>query len=260
MNPRTPGSFPTRLYDSYVSSFKHENASLTASELAHYYKGCDARYYPALESLPKSAAILELGCGHGRMLHYLQHKGFTNVKGIDISAEQIAIAQREGLNAERADVFDFLNRDGSSPLRGERASSSMPGEGIDCVIAIDFVEHFTKEELLRMFELIHAKMKSGGILLIQTVNGEGLFPQQIIYGDLTHQTILSPGSMGQLLAAVGFSDVKFSETAPLASGAKGIFRSAIWNIIRASANFVRKIESGKTQSVWTENFICSARR
>jgi SAM-dependent methyltransferase len=245
MNPRNPGSFRSRLYDSYVSTFKHENATLTASALAHYYKWCDARYYPALESLPKPASIIELGCGHGRILNYLQQKGFTNVKGIDISAEQIAIARRNELNAEQADIFDFLE------------SVTLPTA---CVIAIDLVEHFTKEELFRMFELLHEKIKPGGILLVQTVNGEGLFPQQIIYGDLTHQTILSPGSMGQLLAAVGFHDMKFYETAPLSGGVKGIFRIAIWNIVRAAANFVRKIESGKTQSVWTENFICNARR
>jgi SAM-dependent methyltransferase len=179
------------------------------------------------------------------MLNYLRHKGFTNVRGIDISAEQIAIAKRDGLDAEQADVFDFL----------ERSTTQ-----IDCIIAIDFVEHFTKDELLRMLELLRSKIKPGGILLIQTVNGEGLFPGQIIYGDLTHQTILSPGSMGQLLSAVGFRDVKFYETAPLSSGIKGVIRSALWNMIRASANFARKVEAGKTQSVWTENFICSARR
>ena len=193
------------------------------------------------------------------MLHYLHQKGYTNVKGIDISAEQIAIAERDGLDAEQADVFDFLKMNDSSPLQGERASSAMLGEGFDCVIAIDFVEHFTKDELLRMFELLREKMKHGGILLIQTVNGEGLFPQQIIYGDLTHQTILSPGSMSQLLRAVGFSEVKFSETAPLPKGAIGLLRSSLWSIIRTAANFMRKIESGKTQSVWTENFICTAK-
>jgi len=257
MNPRNPGSdIRPRLYDSYVSTFKQENAMLTASELAHYYKWCDARYYLALESLPKSAAILELGCGHGRMLHYLHQKGFTNVKGIDISAEQIAIAKRHGLDAEQADVFEYLNSINSSPLQGERL-----GEGsFDCIIAIDFVEHFTKDELLRLVELLREKMSPCGIILLQTVNGEGLFPQQIIYGDLTHQTILSPGSMGQLLAAIGFKDVKCTETSPLANGVIGIVRSSLWSLIRTAANVIRKIESGKSQSVWTENFICTARR
>ena len=218
MNPRNPGSAPdfrSQFYDRYVSAFKHENASLTPAELAHYYEWCDARYFPALAHLEKSSSILELGCGHGRILNYLRQKGFTNVKGIDISEEQIALARKDGLDIERADVFEYLNT--NTPEFTRRG----PGGGWDCVIAIDFVEHFTKEELLKLFELLHAAMKPNAVLLLQTVNGEGLFPRQIIYGDLTHSTILSPGSMSQLLSATGFHDMKYAECSPLASGIKG---------------------------------------
>ncbi len=237
----------SQFYDHYVSAFKHENASLTPAELAHYYEWCDARYFPTLTHLERSSSMLELGCGHGRILNYLRQKGFTNVRGIDISEEQITLARKDGLDAERADVFEYLQKNYSA-------------EKLDCVIAIDFVEHFTKEELFQLFELLHAAMKPGGTVLLQTVNGEGLFPRQIMYGDLTHSTILSPGSMSQLLSATGFHNMTYFECAPLASGIKGIIRSIGWKCIRAGANAVRLIESNKTQPVWTENFICSARR
>jgi cyclopropane fatty-acyl-phospholipid synthase-like methyltransferase len=236
----------SQFYDRYVSAFKHENASLTPAELVHYYEWCNARYFPTLASLEKSSSILELGCGHGRILNYLRHKGFTNASGIDVSDEQITLALKDSLNAERADVFEYLEK---------RSPAS-----VDCVIAIDFVEHFTKEELLRLFELLHSAMKPGGTLLLQTVNGEGLFPRQIMYGDLTHSTILSPGSMSQLLSVTGFHDMQYFECAPIPSGWKGMLRSRSWKIIRAGANIIRLIESNKTQSVWTENFITSARR
>ncbi len=238
--------FRSTFYDRYVSTFKHENAALSPAELAHYYRWCDARYFPILQHLHKSASILELGCGHGRILSYLQNKGFTNAKGIDISEEQITIARKDGLDAERADVFEYLERQSPASL--------------DAVIAIDFVEHFTKQELLPLFELVHTAMKSDAILLLQTVNGEGLFPQQIMYGDLTHSTILSPGSMNQLLSTLGFHDMHYFECAPLSIGMKGRLRSTAWQMIRTVANAIRKIESNKTQSVWTENFICAARR
>jgi SAM-dependent methyltransferase len=236
--------YRSQLYDRYVSTFKQENASLTPAELAHYYRWCDARYFPILQDLQKTSSILELGCGHGRILSYLRVKGFINAKGIDISQEQIAIAKKDGLNSEQADVFEYLKL--------------QPSASLDSVIAIDFVEHFTKKELLRLFELLHTAMKPDGVLLLQTVNGEGLFPRQIIYGDLTHSTILSPGSTSQLLGATGFHDMKYYECAPLPFGLKGMIRSMAWDMIRVGANAIRKIESNKTQSVWTENFICSA--
>ena len=239
------------LYGRYVSTFKPENAELTSAELVHYFKWCDARYYPHLRQLPESAAILELGCGHGRMLNYLHQKGFTKVKGIDISQEQVELAQRDALDAECVDVFEYLD---NNHFFGEGE-----GGGWDCVIAIDFVEHFTKSELMRLFESLHAAMKPGAILLLQTVNGEGLFPRQIIYGDLTHETILTPGSLGQLLRATGFRDIRSFECAPIANGMLGFFRAIAWNVIRAFANTIRLIESHKSQPIWTENFICVTR-
>ncbi len=234
-----------QLYDRYVSTFKPENATLTAAELAHYYQWCNARYLPFLKDVPKSAPILEIGCGHGRMLQYLHQKGFQNVIGIDISLEQIELATKSGLNAECADVFEYLH--------GTEGA-------FDCIIAIDVVEHFTKQELLRLFDLISRSLTRNGMLLLQTVNGEGLFPGQIIYGDLTHETILTPGSMKQLLTVSGFRTARFAECAPVANGVTGIVRSMLWRAIRFGADLARLIEVRKTQDIWTENFICSAKK
>jgi len=233
------------LYDSYVSSFNQANATLNEADLVQFYRWGEARYFPHLQHLPKDAAILELGCGHGRMLSYLKQKGFTNVTGIDLSAEQIALAQARGLNALEADVFEYLKNNSFS---------------YDAILAIDFVEHFTKQELLELFELLRAALKPNGILLLQTPNGEGLFSRQIIYGDLTHQTIFTPSSLSQLLRLEGFEPVAITETAPLSNGLKGILRTIIWSIVRFRVNLLRKIEAGKTQKVWTENFICLAKK
>jgi len=232
------------LYDRYVSTFKQENEQLTPTDLAHYYQWCDRRYFPFLKELPKNATILELGCGHGRILNYLHQKGFTKVRGIDISNEQIMLAKEHGLNAEREDVFEYLG--GST-------------EKYDCIIAIDFFEHFTKEELMRLVHMIKSALRPNGLLLVQTVNGEGLFPRQIIYGDITHMTVLTPGSMSQLLRGVGFRQIEFAECAPIMSGIIGIVRSILWSLIRLGANAVRTIETAKRQAIWTENFITGAK-
>ncbi len=232
-------------YSRYVSTFKQENIALSKADLVHYYMWCDERYFPFLAHLPKSARILELGCGHGRILNYLHQKGFVNVRGIDIADEQVALAEQEGLNAERADAFEYL-----SPLRAS----------LDCIIAIDFVEHFTTEELVRLCTMMHSALKPDGMILLQTVNGEGLFPRQIIYGDLTHRTVLTPGSMVQLLRSTGFSKIHFADCAPISRGIVGRIRKTLWEIVKLGANALRIIESGKRQKIWTENFITAARK
>ena len=48
-------------------------------------------------------------------------------------------------------------------------------------------------------------------MLVQTANGAGLFPAQVIYGDLTHMTIFTPHSLAQLLRASGFVDLAFTD-------------------------------------------------
>lgn len=243
----------TELYEHYVSDFKSENAALTSSELAHYYTWCDARYLPHLKKLPHSARILELGCGHGRILSYLRERGFTNVKGVDISQEQIDLARNAGLDAECVDVFAYL--DTINPLLSKEGARG----GLDCIIAIDFIEHFTKSEAMHLMKLVRSAMRPGATLLLQTPNAEGLFARQVMYGDLTHETIYSPGSLAQLLRTSGFKDIRSYECGPVPSGPIGFVRASVWKCIRFAANAIRRIESNKLQSVWTENFVCVAR-
>ena len=118
------------------------------------------KYLPHLSHLLPDDAILEVGCGPGQLLAYLASKGYRSLEGIDISAEQIEIAKAQGLRAQCADVFSFLEQ-----RKG----------AYQAIIGLDFVEHFTKDEVLRLFRAMWRALKGGGVLLLQTPNGEGLF-------------------------------------------------------------------------------------
>jgi cyclopropane fatty-acyl-phospholipid synthase-like methyltransferase len=179
------------------------------------------------------------------MLRYLRSLGFSRVKGIDLSAEQIELAQASGTDAEGIDVFDFLRS---------------VDEPYAAVIALDFLEHFTKDELMALIPLIHGALDEGGSLVIQTPNGEGLFPNQVVYGDLTHSTIFTPSSLSQLLSVMGFGELRFFETGPAPKNLTGLARSALWRALKALANGVRIIEANKRQDLWTENMICVCSR
>ena len=237
--------FREEFYKGYVSSFKKENMNETAEAQTAYDHWSNARYYPLFSHLPKDAKILDLGCGPGRTMQFMQSKGFTNVIGVDISEEQTEIARKRGLNAITADVNDFLVQHANE---------------YDMIVMIDVVEHFTKLELLDLFKLIHYSLRPGGIVIYQTCNGEGLYPNQIMFGDMTHMTILSAGSSEQLLRATGFDNIVFADTAPVASGLKGMLRSIAWKFITRKASLIRRIETGKRHRIWTENFITRAQK
>src|SRR5207245_10805832 len=120
--------------------------------------------------------------------------------GIDISAEQVELARRRGVRADRVDVFDFLRN---------------PDNGFGAILAVDFLEHLTRDELIRLGPLLFRALLPRGRLMVQTANGAGPFPHQVIYGDLTHMTIFTPQSLAQLLRSAGFVALSFYETGPV---------------------------------------------
>lgn len=235
-------NFREQLYGRYVSSFKGPRDD---SQDQRWYRWSEHKLVPLLRGLSREAAILDLGCGAGQMLQLLKNQGFINASGIDVSAEQVCLATERGLDATVGDVFQRL-----------RSCQS----NFDAITALDFVEHFEKSEQIPLFEGIHAALRPGGRLILETPNGNGLFASQVIYGDLSHLTIFSEGSLAQLLRLVGFEEIEFYETGPVPKDLKGRVRGLLWRTIRLVANGARLIESGETQRLWTKNLICRSRK
>ena len=234
-----------RFYLKYVSTFKNVQGNTEQGSSHSFRAYCDFKYAPYFRELKPEDAILEAGCGSGEMLEFLSGKGFRNLHGIDVSEEQIMIAVEKRLPAQQADVFAFLEH---------------RRETFRAIVARDFVEHFTKEEVLRLFRLFFQALDGGGMLLLQTPNGQGLFSSQVIYSDLTHCTIFTPESLGQVLRLSGFEDIRFGETGPVPRNWNGRIRLLLWNGIKRAANFIRLVEAGKRQNIWTENVICVCRK
>lgn len=233
--------FRQEIYNYYVSRFKSSQLQEDENQKRDFFRWADRCYGKLLEPCARDIRILEIGCGPGTFLEYLTQMGFSNAFGIDVSPEQIELAKKKGLNVGMADVFTFLEDS---------------RECYDMIVAIDVIEHFTKEELLALFPLFSGRLTSGGKLIVQTVNASGLFSSQIIYGDLTHVTIFNEQSMSQLLRLFHFRNLAFYETGPFALKLTGAVRAVLWKLIRFFLSSVKKIQSGKSQQIWTETFIC----
>ena len=234
--------FRQALYDQYLSTFKDDGAWGRKRAIIHGW--CQKNLQPFLERLSKQSRILELGCGQGQVLDFLNKQGFSSIEGVDASEEQVMAAERYGLQVYHSDVFDFLQ---TSP------------HAYDLVLAIDFVEHFTRQELIQLFSEIKKVLSKDGYLILRTPNGQGIFAGQVIYGDVTHMTILTPQSLSQILKFLGFEIVSMKESTFQAKGWKKI-RYIFWNLSKIGLNMMRRISSGKSQDIWTENFVCIAKK
>ncbi|MFT3894641.1 MAG: class I SAM-dependent methyltransferase [Anaerolineales bacterium] len=230
------------LYEKYYSAFKKGEPRERFGFL-HLKLWYNEKYLPLLKGCKRDAPLLDLGCGQGFMLKYLQSAGFTNLTGVDISGEQVAVAKANGFNAIEADVFTYLKEN----------------EGqYEVIVAIDIIEHFKKEELFELLNLVYRALKPGGLFIIQTPNGEGLLPGYVIYGDLTHFTILSPLSLKHILTLTGFKNILVKELGPAFFIHFPLFIG--WQIVRLLVMFVKFLEIGRIQKHWTESIIASCQK
>lgn len=232
--------FREEFYKKYNSTFKVHISDFEEESIKKMWNWYDFKYLPLIESYPKDSSILELGCGRGYLLEYLRKNAFNNIKGIDISEEQIKISNAKGLDVEVASAIEFLTENRKK---------------FKIIFALDFVEHFYKDELIKLTEKIYESLDESGIFIFHTPNGQAIISPKVIYGDLTHITILTPNSAQQLLRAAGFRKIIFFETGPAPKNIFGFVRLIIWKIIKLYKNMERIADSGSMEKILTENFI-----
>jgi 2-polyprenyl-3-methyl-5-hydroxy-6-metoxy-1,4-benzoquinol methylase len=124
------------------------------------------------------APVLDLGCGRGEMIQILQEAAIA-ARGIDSHDDSIALCVAKGLNAEKADIFSYL--------------SDLPDASLGGVICCQVVEHLPPARLPEMIRLVHAKLRAGGLVALETPNPEclAIFATHF-YIDPTHRHPIPP--------------------------------------------------------------------
>lgn len=184
--------------------------------------------------LPKNnnIKILDIGCGYGAFLYYLQLLGYEYCQGVDCLSEQIKIAKQIGLkNVCVGDIIDFLtNADNNS---------------YDLILAFDVLEHFHKEEVFFILKQLYRILSDEGKIIVHIPNAEGIFYGSVFYGDLTHKTCFTRSSFQDILNLAGFKDIEFFEESPTIHGLKSSIRYFLWKIIRTIFGYMYMIETGE---------------
>jgi 2-polyprenyl-3-methyl-5-hydroxy-6-metoxy-1,4-benzoquinol methylase len=235
--------FRQELYDQYFSTFRKFILDEDYFYKKAGYKAFRKQYLPVIKDFPKNSSILDIGCGTGIILEFLRDEGYQNLYGVDLSEQQINTTKEKGLNAEAIGIFEFIMKNSKK---------------FDIIFTIDLIEHFYKDELIDLFMGINSLLNENGVLIIHTPNGDGIFPQHIIYGDLTHLTIFNSNSLKQILYLTGFNNINFYETRPIAKNLYGLIRLILWKIVRAIFQSIRIIETGGAEKILSQDFITFA--
>jgi len=117
-----------------------------------------SRYRFAAKMLDPEDNVLELGCGSGIGTYFLSQY-CKEIRGIDINEEAIEVAKK---NSHSAGNVQFETCD---------ALKYIPPTTPDTVIAIDFIEHFTKSAGETLINHVAAYLEeSKGMIIIGTPN------------------------------------------------------------------------------------------
>jgi 2-polyprenyl-3-methyl-5-hydroxy-6-metoxy-1,4-benzoquinol methylase len=178
--------YRSRLYAEYFSSSGYDRSN-PADDEGFRSHGRVLRQI-ILPHLPakRDAAIVDVACGIGYTVEILQHEGYTNVRGLDLSPAQVSRATARGLPVAEADAFAFLGG-----VRDE----------LDVILAFDFIEHLDRDELFAFLDAVRVALRPGGRLIVKTPNASCLFGSRSRYVDLTHEIVFTEKSLRAAFAA-----------------------------------------------------------
>lgn len=230
-----------RCYQNYVETRWSQTHSLKKQEYTLLSKIYKKRFLPELPQ-HKEAKILDLACGAGHWLYFLQKEGYHNSWGIDISRDQLRLASKIGVkNLKQADAFSFLQN---------------KKEEFDFISANDFIEHLNKQEILALLDLVYTALKPGGKILIMTVNvGAPLLGPKSGFIDFTHETMFTPESLAQIMLVCGFSQVKVKGDSPIIYDFKSSLRASLWWLTTRLLKLYMVIARGTGRGLWKTNDI-----
>lgn len=241
-----PKDYKAELFDKYASTHTlHRKGEATLNRFrgkARTWERTIGRFLPK----SRDKRLVDIGCGDGKLLWWLQSIGFKSAEGIDISEEQIRIAESLGIaNVSVSDIRAYLqSREGS----------------LDMIFLRDVLEHFRKEEIMEILAACQAALRPGGRLLIQVPNAESPFFGRIRYGDFTHELAFCSASLGQVFLNSGFKHAEYHPSGPVLNGLGSLPRLILWKCAEAFYKILLYAETGSGRKIVTQNIIAVATR
>ncbi len=182
-----------KLFNEYFSAiFSHSNV-FSKKEYENSFTQFDLNYGQYI-SPAQDPNILDIGCGTGHFLYYLEKKGCTHFLGIDVSSQQVDFCRAHvSKKAEIADAFEHLKDKKNT---------------YDVIVANDLLEHIPKEEVIKFLKLVNTSLKEKGLFLMRTPNMGNPLALYSRYKDFTHETGFTDRSLCQVLWIAGFRDIQ----------------------------------------------------
>jgi 2-polyprenyl-3-methyl-5-hydroxy-6-metoxy-1,4-benzoquinol methylase len=180
------------LFEKYYDAFYQElhgwrNYELTAKGYGEWYYDC----------LPeeKNVKILDIGCGDGKFLFFLQQKGYRQIEGLELCRRQAEEASKN------VNCYIHVVDNTIKFLQSHLSAYQM-------ITMNDVLEHIPKNETLIFLKAVYNAIVPGGSVVINVPQVAGVTSLFCRYNDFTHETIFTAMSLKQVLFSTGFYNVR----------------------------------------------------
>jgi SAM-dependent methyltransferase len=147
--------------------------------------------------------ILDIGCGRGEFLELLGQAGIKG-KGVDLDLDMVLHCREKGLDVVHDDGLAYLD--------------SLPEETLGGIFGAQVVEHLESKQIIEMVQLCRRKLRSGGILVLETPNPKCLVIfAESFYTDFSRIKPIHPEAMKFLFESTGFLNIELKFSAPVES-------------------------------------------
>ncbi len=194
----------------------------------------------------KQTKILDVGCGFGSMVYFLQSLGFNFAEGIDINRHKIDVAINSGIkNLHHGDAMSFF-RDKDNFY--------------DTIFLMDVLLDLSLEEARELLYSINRALKPNGILIIKSANAESPMVGNLQYGHFGKQLHITENNLKNILRNIGFDQVGVYPMRPAVHGIPSFIRFCFWFLIEGFLKFYRLVETGTKKGVFTQSIIAVAKK
>lgn len=142
--------------------------------------------------------VLDVGCGTGRLVEFLNENGFE-AKGCDNAEEALKFAQNKGR--------------GQTVVNASATELPFKNKSFDLVTALSLIEHLDQGEVKKFLNEAFRVLGKDGLIFIITPNFHSPLrhlrgKKWLGYLDPTHEQFFTPKSLSLLLEEHGFKNIK----------------------------------------------------
>jgi hypothetical protein len=146
-------------------------------------------------------AILEIGSGRGELQRLFTAAQLESY-GVDLDVVMVNVANANGCKT--------VYGDGIAHLR------TLPDRSLGGLVAIQVVEHLTRQQLQELMELAKSKVKTGGRIAFETINPQSVLALSSNYfRDPTHVWPMHPDTLGYMATLAGLRIIETKMLSPV---------------------------------------------